>query len=158
MKRRVLGIDCGTAIVGWEILEASGNKFVHIDGGVIRTPKEIDMSLRLKQIYQDLMEIIIKYSPTEMAIEEIFYFKNNTTIISVSEARGVITLAGVMNNIPVCGYTPLEVKMAVTGYGRADKKQVQFMVKKLLHFKDDPQPDDWADAIAISICHLNSQR
>jgi crossover junction endodeoxyribonuclease RuvC len=156
--KRVLGIDCGTAIVGWEVLEMTNNRFVHIDGGVIVTPKEDVMSLRLKNIYLELIVIIQKFKPTDMAVEEIYYFKNNKTIISVSEARGVILLAGEVNNLIIAGYTPLQVKMAVTGYGKADKKQVQFMTKRLLNLKKDPEPDDWADAIAIAICHFNTTR
>lgn len=156
LKRKVLGIDAGLASVGWEVLGVVGNKFEHIAGGVVSTPKENDTQMRLKQIYQELNEIIKKYEPTEMAVEELFYFRNNTTVITVGQARGVILLCGAMNNIPVYGYTPLEVKMAVTGYGRSEKKQVQFMVGKLLHFAKVPKPDDWADAIAISICHLNT--
>ena len=153
---RVLGIDCGTAIVGWEVLEVMNNRYVHIAGGVIITAKEDDMPLRLKKIYEDLNDIIGNYHPTDVAIEEIFFFKNNKTIISVSQARGVMILAGIINNLKIFSYTPLEVKMAVTGYGRAEKKQVQDMVKRIMHFREDPKPDDWADAIAISICHMNS--
>lgn len=154
--RRVIGIDCGVALVGWEVLEVLGNKYIHIAGGVIETTKNSDMQLRLKKIYEDLVEIIKKYQPQEMAIEEIFYFKNNKTVIAVSQARGVIMLTGILNKIPVYGYTPLEVKVAVTGYGRAEKKQVQSMVQRLLNLKEKPKQDDWADAIAISICHVNS--
>ena len=157
-NRRVIGIDCGVAIVGWEVLEVAGNKYIHIAGGVVETPKVDDMQLRLKKIYRDLAEILERYKPQEMAIEEIFYFKNNKTIISVSQARGVIMLTGILFNIPVYGYTPLEVKVAVTGYGRAEKKQVQSMVQRLLNFKEIPKSDDWADAIAISICHVNSKK
>jgi len=153
---RVLGVDCGLAIVGWEVLERSGNNYKHIDGGVIETPKGLDTYLRLKLIYENLCEVIQKYRPESMAVEELFFFKNHKTIITVGEARGVILLAGSINNIKVFGYTPLEVKIAVTGYGRADKKQIQFMVKKLLNLKEQPKQDDWADAIAVAICHVNT--
>ena len=156
VNRKVIGIDCGLAIIGWEVLEVESNNFVHIDGGVIETPKTSDTQMRLKTIYDELNLIINKFKPTEMAVEELFYFKNNKTVIGVSQARGVILLTGAINNLKVYGYTPLEVKMAVTGYGRSEKKQIQFMVTKLLRFKEEPKSDDWADAIAIAICHVNT--
>ena len=153
---RILGVDCGLASIGWEVLEGEGNKFVHIDGGVIHTPKTDDTQKRLKIIFDELSNIISVYKPAHMAVEELFYFRNNTTIIGVGQARGVILLAASIADLKVYGYTPLEVKVAVTGYGRAEKKQIQLMVGKILHFKEVPKSDDWADAIAISICHLNS--
>ena len=155
-KRRILGIDCGTAIVGWAILEVINNSTKTIDYGDIRTKSEHNMALRLEQIFEAVNSLILKYSPLEMAVEELFYFKNNKTVISVSEARGVIVLAGQINGLKVFGYTPLEVKMAVTGYGRAEKKQVQLMVTKILNLKEVPKVDDTADALAIAICHVNS--
>jgi len=158
IKQRVLGVDCGLASVGWEVLEGENNRFVHIAGGVIITFKNRDTQMRLKQIFNELGVIIKQYKPSEMAVEELFYFRNNTTIIGVGQARGVILLAGALAGLEIFGYTPLEVKVAVTGYGRSDKKQIQFMVKKLLHFTEEPKPDDWADAIAISICHLNTAK
>lgn len=155
-KRRILGIDCGTAIVGWAILEVSNDLTRTIDYGDIRTKSQQNLAVRLQQIYEAITSLIIKYSPLEMAVEELFYFKNNKTVISVSEARGVILLAGQINGLKVFGYTPLEVKMAVTGYGRAEKKQVQLMVTKILKLKEVPKVDDTADALAIAICHVNS--
>src|SRR3990167_5184778 len=154
---KVIGIDCGTAIVGWAVMMKKNNKLEQEDSGNIITPKNLDMFLRLKIIYEKLLEIIEKFSPTEMAIEDIFYFKNNKTVISVSQARGVIMLAGALKNLEVYSYTPLQVKSAVTGYGRADKNQVNTMVGKILNITP-PKGDDEADALAISICHLNSQR
>ena len=151
----MIGIDCGTAIVGWAVMMKKNNKLEQEDSGNIITPKNLDMFLRLKIIYEKLLEIIEKFSPTEMAIEDIFYFKNNKTVISVSQARGVIMLAGALKNLEVYSYTPLQVKSAVTGYGRADKNQVKTMVGKILNITP-PKGDDEADALAISICHLNS--
>lgn len=155
-KRRVLSIDTGSAIVGWAIVDDLGNKLKQIDYGAVTTEKGVDMSLRLKKIYKDLDEIIKKYNPTEAAIESLFYFKNQKTVITVAQARGVIILAAANNNLPVFDYTPLQVKSAVTGYGRAEKKQVQFMVTKIFNLKEIPKPDDVADALAVGVCHLNT--
>lgn len=156
LSKIVLGIDCGTAIVGWSVIGVKGNKFEHKGHGAITTEKGNDMSLRLKKIYEELLIIIEKYKPTEMAIEELFFFKNKTTVITVSQGRGVTVLAGAMKGLPVFGYTPLQVKQAVTGYGRAEKDQVKFMVSKILGLKDPPKLDDINDALAVSICHINS--
>ncbi len=116
------------------------------------------MPLRLKMIHDQLSEVIDTYKPAEMAVEELFFFRNHTTIIPVAQARGVILYTGAAKGVHVFGYTPLQVKAAVTGYGRAEKKQVQFMVTKILKLKQTPKPDDVADAIAIAICHLNTKR
>lgn len=155
-NRRVLGIDCGTAIVGWAVMEKRGKEYNVLNYGDIRTSSSLNMSVRLLQIFESLEKLIKDYKPTDIAIEQIFFFKNNKTIITVSEARGVIMLAGVKNGLEVFGYTPLQVKMSVTGYGRAEKKQVQIMVQKILSLKEAPKCDDTADALAISFCHLNS--
>jgi crossover junction endodeoxyribonuclease RuvC len=155
-KERVLGIDVGTAIVGWEIMDSLNNKYVHVAGGVITTSKNDDMSLRLREIFVSMQKIILEYEPKDMAIEDLFFFKNQKTIITVSQARGVLLLAGKLANLNIFSYTPLQVKIAVTGYGRSEKKQVQYMVQRLMNFKTLPKPDDWADAVAISICHLNT--
>ncbi len=155
--RRVIGIDCGTALVGWAVLdEITRGKISVIDYGDIRTTSNTKMSIRLKQIYDAMITLIQKYEPTEMAIEELFFFKNAKTVMSVSEARGVISLSGENSNLDVFGYTPLEVKMAITGYGRAEKSQVQKMITKVLHLKEMPKVDDVADALAIAFCHINS--
>ena len=153
----MVGIDCGTAIVGWAVMIKKNNKLERQGSGTIITPKNLDMFLRLKIIYEKLLEIIEKFTPTEMAVEDIFFFKNNKTVISVSQARGVIMLSGALKNLEVYSYTPLQVKSAVTGYGRADKNQVKTMVGKILKIAP-PKGDDEADALAISICHLNSLR
>lgn len=155
-KSRVLGIDCGTAIVGWAIVDKINNDIKAIDYGDIRTPANTPLPIRLKMIYDSLTLLIEKYHPTEMAVEAIFYFRNATTVISVSEARGVILLAGEMQGVNSYSYTPLQVKTAVTGYGKAEKKQVQAMVTKILKLKQIPKLDDTADALAIAVCHLNT--
>jgi len=155
-KERVFSIDCGTAIVGWAIVDKEINDLTHIASGAIKTEKGDDMSLRLKQIFEQLNEIIAEYKPTVMAIEDLFYFKNQKTVITVSQARGVIMLSGRINGLEVFNYTPLQVKSAVTGYGRAEKDQVAFMVGKILKLKDVPKLDDITDAIAVGVCHLNT--
>lgn len=156
--KRVLGIDCGTAIVGWAVIDLQGTKLKVIDYGDIRTDAKKNISLRLLEIFNALSILIDKYKPTEMAVEELYYFKNSKTVISVSEARGVILIAGENKKVMIFNYTPLQVKTAVTGYGRAEKKQVQLMVSKILNLNEIPKPDDVADAIAIAICHLNFMR
>ena len=153
---RILGIDPGTAIVGYSIMEYKNKKIKLIDYGCVYTSKDLPMEDRLLQIFNELENIIKKYNPEHMAVEELFYFKNNKTVISVGEARGVILLAGKKNGLKIGEYTPLQVKIGITGYGKADKKQVQLMVKTILNMKEIPKPDDAADAIAIAITHINS--
>ncbi|MGL5535294.1 MAG: crossover junction endodeoxyribonuclease RuvC, partial [Cetobacterium sp.] len=153
---RILGIDPGTAIVGYSIVDYKENKIVLIKYGCIFTDKNLAMEDRLLQIFDELEEIIDLYSPQFMAIEELFFFKNNKTVISVGQARGVIVLAGKRKNLQIENYTPLQVKMGITGYGKADKKQVQLMVQKILKLDEIPKPDDAADAIAVAITHINS--
>ena len=153
---RILGIDPGTAIVGFSILDFENNKFKVIDFGCIYTDKDMPTEDRLCKIYSELSEIIKKYQPSEMAIEELFYFKNNKTVISVGQARGVIILCGRQNNLKINHYTPLQVKTGITGYGKAEKKQIQLMVQRILGLKEIPKPDDAADALAIAITHINS--
>ncbi len=154
---RVLGIDPGTAIVGFSILDFENNRFNVIDYGCIYTDKDMPMEDRLCKIYSELTEIIKKYSPSEMAIEELFYFKNNKTVISEGQARGVIVLCGRQNNLVINHYTPLQVKTGITGYGKAEKKQIQLMVQRILGLSEIPKPDDAADALAIAITHINSK-
>jgi len=156
MGQRIISIDCGTAIVGWAILERVGGNLGYIDSGAILTSKNDDMSLRLKKIFVELQELIVRYSPQAMAIEDLFYFKNQKTVISVSQARGVIILSGILKGLEIYNYTPLQVKSAVTGYGRAEKDQVAFMTGKILKLKAVPKLDDITDAIALGICHLNT--
>lgn len=154
---RILGIDPGTAIVGFSILDFENNRFKVIDYGCIFTDKDMPMEDRLCKIYSELSDIIDKYNPEEMAIEELFYFKNNKTVISVGQARGVIVLCGRQKNLKINDYTPLQVKTGITGYGKADKKQVQLMVQRILGLDEIPKPDDAADALAIAITHINSK-
>ena len=153
---KILGIDPGTAIVGYGLVESIGNKLKYLKHGCIYTDKDNNMNSRLKDIFTDLNKILEELKPDAVAIEEIFYFKNNKTIISVSQARGVILLAAELRNIPIYEYTPLQVKMGITGYGRAEKKQIQLMVKKILNLKEIPKPDDAADALAIAVTHIHS--
>ncbi len=157
---KVLGIDIGTATTGWAVLSKEKGILTHkVWGyGVITTASKIPMPERLNQIFNDLTVLIKRYSPDHLAVEDIFFFKNQKTVITVGQARGVVLLAGKKKKLDIFNYTPLQVKQAVTGYGRADKEQVQIMVAKLLKLKEIPKPDDAADALAIGICHLNSQR
>lgn len=155
---RVLGIDPGTAITGWAILEEANGSYVPLAYGHIQTDKHHSDEDRLMEISNDLNEIIDKYQPEEAAIEEIFYFKNQKTIIEVAQSRGAILLTLKRKNVRICGYTPLQLKQSLTGYGRAEKKQVQEMVKSILKLPCIPKPDDTADAIAIAMCHLHSRK
>lgn len=152
----ILGVDPGIAKVGYSILQCTGNNFKAIEYGCIVTSPKLLFSERLKIIYDDLTEIIEKYDPQELAIEELFFNKNIKTAIDVSHARGVQVLAAVNKNLGIYEYTPLQIKQAVVGYGRADKNQVQQMVKMLLNLKEIPKPDDAADALAVAICHGSS--
>lgn len=152
----ILGIDPGLAIVGWGVVEYKGTKFRTLGYGAITTPKEMNTQQRLKKIYDDLADIIRKYRPEQVAIEELFFNTNTTTGIRVSEARGVILLICEQAHMGIYEYTPLQVKQAVVGYGRAEKKQVITMVTMLLGLSEPPKPDDTADALAIAICHAHS--
>ena len=154
---RVLGIDPGTATTGWAIIEVRNNKAKPLDFGFISTKKNKPDEERLLEISLDLKKIIKKHQPHEAAIEKIFFFKNQKTVIEVAQSRGAILLTLQQKNVKVASYTPLQVKQALTGYGKAEKKQVQIMVKNILSLKSLPKPDDVADAIAIAICHINSR-
>ncbi|MDD2212347.1 MAG: crossover junction endodeoxyribonuclease RuvC [Bacilli bacterium] len=151
----ILGIDPGTAITGYGVIEAQGNSYKVLEYGVIRSSNRQEMARRLDEIYQGSSRIIDLYTPDSMAIEELFFNKNVKTALSVGQARGVLILSAYQKGIPVYEYTPLQVKQAVVGYGRAEKQQVQFMVKALLNLQEIPYPDDAADALAIAICHSN---
>lgn len=150
---RILGIDPGLAIVGWAVIESERGSIRPIAFGAITTPAHTDIESRLLIIKQDLEEIINKYQPEEMAIEELFFNTNITTGIAVAEARGVILCTAYAKGVKISEYTPLQVKQAVVGYGRAEKQQVIAMVTTLLKLKSPPKPDDTADAVAIAICH-----
>lgn len=149
----ILGIDPGLAIVGFGVIEYKGNRYRVIDYGVIRTDSNILFPERLKIIYDELTKLIDKYSPEDLAIEELFFNKNVKTAIQVGQARGVEILSAINKGLQVYEYTPLQIKQSVVGYGRADKRQVQEMVKLLLNLKEIPKPDDAADALAVAICH-----
>lgn len=155
---RVMGIDPGTATTGWAMVEEKKGEPKLVACGCINTSKLKSDANRLVEIGKDLATLIKKYKPDEAAVEDIFFFKNLKTAITVSQARGVILYELAKNKIPIQNYTPLQVKQALTGYGRADKKQIQLMVKNILKLKAIPKPDDAADAVAIAICHINSRR
>lgn len=148
----ILGIDPGYAIVGYGVIDTDrGNKV--LDYGAITTPKENSISARLQEIEEGIKFLFEKFKPDVVAIEELFYFRNNTTIIPVAEARGVIILTAQKYCGNIYEYTPLQIKQALTGNGRAEKKQVQYMVKAILGLPEIPKPDDAADALAVAICH-----
>jgi crossover junction endodeoxyribonuclease RuvC len=154
---RIIGIDPGTAITGFSILEREkGSKTKLLDYGCILTEKEVNMSDRLQQIAEDLRTLIKKWQPTHASIEKIFFNKNVKTAITVAQARGVIIQTLTEHGIKSREYTPLQIKSAVCGYGKADKRMVQDMVKMILKMKEIPKPDDAADAIAAAICSLNT--
>lgn len=155
-RMRILGIDPGYAIVGYGVVDLIGSKFVPVDFGVITTPAKIPIENRLYAIYEELSMIIEKYKPSAMAVEELFFNSNHTTAIPVAEARGVILLCAKKHGVKLYEYTPLQVKQAVVGYGRAEKKQVIAMTTSLLGLPKPPKPDDAADALAIAICHGNT--
>ncbi|MCR2042517.1 crossover junction endodeoxyribonuclease RuvC [Anaerosalibacter massiliensis] len=152
----ILGIDPGIAIVGYGIVECKGNRFKALDYGAITTDANTPSPERIDIIYREMLSIIDKYNPVDLAIEELFFNKNVKTAIKVGQARGVEILAAVHKGLEIYEYTPLQVKQGVVGYGRADKRQVQEMVKMLLNLKKIPKPDDAADALAIALCHGSS--
>ena len=151
----ILGIDPGIAIVGYGVIKFKNSRFVTLAHGSIQTPAHTDVEARLEMIYDELDSIIKMYHPTEMAIEELFFNTNHTTMVPVAEARGVILLCAKQNGLRVAEYTPLQVKQSVVGYGRAVKKQVMHMVSLLLKLETTPKLDDTCDALAIAICHAN---
>ncbi len=155
----VLGIDPGIATLGWGIIKKTEKVTYKVEAyGCINTDRNLLFSRRLEEIHKELSRIIRKYEPDVAAIEQLFFAKNVKTAISVGEARGVAILAAVEANLPVAEYTPLQVKQSLVGYGRAEKKQMQKMLKILLGLKDMPRPDDAADALAVALCHFNSQK
>ncbi|MEI9913471.1 MAG: crossover junction endodeoxyribonuclease RuvC [Candidatus Saccharibacteria bacterium] len=150
---RIIGIDPGTGILGFGIIEVHDRKLELIDAGVIRTPVKQKDDLRLETIYNELSNVIKESKPDVMAVERLFFARNVTTAMSVAQARGVVLLCGRQANMDIYEYTPLQIKQAVTGYGRAEKKQIQEMVKTILALKEVPKPDDCADALAAAITH-----
>lgn len=149
----ILGIDPGVATIGFGLVRAERNRNQLLRYGVITTPPGIPLSNRLLQISNDMEKLIHAFHPDEMAVEELFFTKNITTGIAVAHGRGVILLAAEKLGVPVFEYTPMQVKQAVVGYGKAEKRQVMLMTQRLLHMKEIPRPDDAADALALAICH-----
>ncbi len=150
---RILGIDPGYAIVGYGVLDYDNVNFKVVNYGAITTDPETSFEKRLEEIYNDMLTVIDTFKPDCMSIEKLFFNTNITTGIDVAQARGVILLSGSQRGIPIFEYTPLQVKVAVTGYGRAEKHQMQELTKNILRLKEIPKPDDTADALAIAICH-----
>ena len=153
---RIIGIDPGYAIVGYGIVDYNGLQFKTVGYGAITTKAGVPFTRRLADIYEDVLTLIKKYSPDCMSIEKLYFNTNTTTAIDVAEARGVILLAAEQNGVEIFEYTPLQVKQAITGYGRAEKYQVMEMVKSLLSLSAVPKPDDTADALALTVCHGHS--
>ena len=150
---RILGIDPGYAILGWGVIEKKGSSFIPIAYGSLETDKDMPMPERLKVLYSGLMEIIAEYEPEEASVEELYFNNNAKTAIFVGQARGVALLACINSGVELFEYTPLQIKTAMTGFGRAEKKQIQSMVKMILNLDSVPKPDDTADALAAAICH-----
>lgn len=150
----ILGVDPGTARLGWGVV--CGETIVAC--GCLETKPELVEEDRLKTLFDQLNRLIKKYQPEAVAVEKLFFFKNQTTVIPVAQSRGIILLAAAQNELPVFSYTPLQIKQAVTGYGRAEKNQVQQMVKAILKLKNIPRPDDAADALAVALTHLFSYK
>lgn len=152
----VLGIDPGYAIIGWGIINFNGAIYSALGYGAVTTDAETNFNTRLEKIFDEINLIISKAKPDAMAIEKLYFHNNQKTAINVAQARGVILLAAQKNNLPVYEYTPLQVKMAVTGYGQARKEQIMQMVKILLKLKEVPKPDDTADALAMAVTHIQA--
>lgn len=149
---RILGIDPGTGILGFGVIDVETNgKISLVDAGVIRTPVKEDDAVRLQTIFDELSDIIAQNKPTIMAVEKLFFARNVTTAMTVAQARGVVLLLGQQNKLILHEYTPMQIKQAITGYGKADKKQMQEMVRVLLGLQEAPKPDDAADALAAAI-------
>lgn len=153
---KILGIDPGMAIVGYSVLEYDGDTLQLMHSGSIQTQKGERESARLLEIYNDMNSIVEKYKPDVCAIEKLFFFRNQTTVMPVAHARGVILTVLEKFEVPIFEYTPMEVKQVLTGYGRADKKEVEQMVKMSLGIDSLPKLDDTVDSIAIAICHTRS--
>jgi crossover junction endodeoxyribonuclease RuvC len=152
---RILGIDPGTALMGWGVVELVGSRERAVAYGCLSTPPDMAPEKRLQTLYRGLCDLMMEYKPDAVSVEELFFGRNVTTAIHVGQARGIVLLAAADNGIPVREFTPMQVKMAVTGYGRADKTQVQLMVKTLLGLREVPKPDDTADALAVGIAALH---
>jgi len=148
---RILGIDPGTGILGFGIIDVNGLKKTLVDAGVIRTPVHEELSVRLLTIHDELEELILQFKPEVMVVEQLFFAKNVTTAMSVAHARGVVLLLGKRHNLTLLEYTPMQIKQAITGYGKATKLQMQEMVRVHLQLESIPKPDDAADALAAAL-------
>lgn len=155
---RILGIDPGTGILGFGVIDVDRQKVQLVDAGVIRTPVHEDDAVRLETIYQELTDIIVATKPRIMSVEKLFFARNVTTAMTVSQARGVVLLCARLSGLEIFEYTPMQIKQAVAGYGKADKKQIQEMVRVLLKLKEIPKPDDAADALAAALTHASVRR
>ena len=153
-----LGIDPGTAICGYGLVVEEGTELRLLAYGTIVTRPQQPMAERLRHIYLELRDLIARYDPADVAVEELFFNKNVRTALQVGQARGVILLAAAQHDLPVAEYTPLQVKQAIVGYGRAEKRQVQEMVRLILRMPEIPRPDDAADALAVAICHAHARK
>lgn len=153
---RILGIDPGYAILGYGVIDMKGNRFSVCGYGAVTTDTALEMPDRLKHLYTQVMEIIREYEPDVAAIEELFFNTNSKTALLVGQARGVAILACVNSGLEIREYTPLQIKQGLVGYGRAEKQQIQAMVKTILNLSETPKPDDTADALAAAICHGHS--
>lgn len=158
VSKRIIGIDPGTGIMGFGVVDVNRGKTTLVEAGVIRTKPKQPLDVSLVEIYESLKEIIETTKPQEMAIEQLFFAKNVTTALSVAHARGVAMLAGKQAGLQVAEYTPMQIKQSITGYGRATKQQVQEMVRVSLGLKEVPKPDDCADALAAAIMHSQAVR
>ena len=155
---RILGIDPGFGIIGVGVIDKENSGLSVIDYGVITTPKEMPFNERLRVIYDSMNALLDRYKPDEVSIEELYFNKNITTGIKVAEARGIILLTFQQHKLPIFEYTPQDIKLALTGQGRATKHQMQFMVKTLLRLTKIPRPDDAADAVAVALCHSQTNQ
>jgi crossover junction endodeoxyribonuclease RuvC len=158
MLMRILGIDPGTGILGFGVIQINKGKSQLVDAGVIRTPVKEDDAVRLLTIYEELTDIIAANKPEIMSVEKLFFARNVTTAMTVAQARGVVLLCGMQAGMTIFEYTPMQIKQAITGYGKADKKQMQEMVRIHLNLSETPKPDDCADAIAAALTHAQSAR
>lgn len=155
---RIIGIDPGTGILGFGVIDVNGQAVQLVDAGVIRTPVKEDDAVRLQTIYEELTDIIVNTKPTIMSVEKLFFARNVTTAMTVAQARGVVLLCGRQAGLDIFEYTPMQIKQAVSGYGKADKKQMQEMVRILLKLEVTPKPDDCADALAAALTHSFTMR
>jgi crossover junction endodeoxyribonuclease RuvC len=155
---RIIGIDPGTGILGFGVIDVEKGKVQLVDAGVIRTPVKEDDAVRLQTIYDELTDIIAETKPEMMSVEKLFFARNVTTAMTVAQARGVVLLCAMQAGLKIHEYTPMQIKQALTGYGRAEKKQIQEMVRVILQLKEIPKPDDAADALAAAITHSMTVR